>query len=1065
MKKTMRRNAIIEIMSSFSRFIAIFAIVMLGVGFFAGLRSTSAVMKDSADRYFDGQNLMDLHLRSTMGFTAEDAEAVRKTSGVSGVMATYAADVLAERETGLKAVRILALPGKSSKNADINRPRLIRGRLPEKSDECLIDSNQLRYTPDLIGSTVTVSGQTPAGTLDLLRCRKFTVTGIAESPAYISLDRGTTNIGSGSIAFFLMIPADGFSSDYFTDIYATVEGASGLAGYSDKYGDLVEETAERLKTLAAERENIRYEDIMSEAREKLNKAEHDLADARSEADAKLAGARADIDKAEADIKAAEEKLKKSEEELSSAKIQLARKEKEYAEETEASQKRLDTAAAAITAGRQNIEKNQKALDSGYESLGLLKQQIEALDMAGKTEEAAALAQQAAVAENQLRSSAAALEQARAGIAAKEKELETGRAALEAAKSKAEAVFDKARKDIVSNGNKLKKGRAELASAKSKLSEGWKKYDAQKADADKRLQDAQSEIDKGRSDMQKIKKPVWYVLDRNTNPGFVSYGADADRIDAISKVFPIFFFLVAALVCLTTMTRMVEEQRGQIGIFKALGYGKAAIAAKYLFYAGSATILGSAAGLALGFLTFPAVIYKAYGILYTLPPAMLEFNVRYALVSSLMAIISTFAATFWACWNELAEVPAELIRPKAQAPGKRVFLERIPLLWERLSFLRKVTMRNLFRYKKRFFMTVLGVGGCTALLLTGFGLRDSIMGIVAKQFGGIHVYDAVISLKDAGSSTADTVLNRGLPTFAESSLYAMQTSVDAKANGNKLAANLIVPEYAEKLGDFIVLRDRATQKPIVFPQPGKVVLSEKLSLKLKVRVGDRISLNTGGLEDREAVVGGVTENYVYNYIYMTSGDYAAVFGKQPEYRQVLVKLAGSADVSEEAEKTLSENILKNENVSLVNFTAKSRRDFDKTMKSLNSVVVLIIVFANLLAFVVLYNLTNVNITERLREIATIKVLGFYDREVSAYVYRENFALTFIGMLIGLAGGIFLHRFVVRTAEVDIVMFEREIKFMSYVWSILLTFAFTALVNFVMYYRLRGINMVESLKSSE
>ncbi len=1065
MKKTMRHNVLIEIAASFSRYIAIFAIVMLGVGFFAGLRSTSAVMKDSADSYFDAQDLMDLHLRSTMGFTADDAAAVRKTSGIRELMATYTDDVLVERETGLKAARIMALPDGSAGNGAINMPKLIQGRLPKKNDECLVDSNQLRYTPELIGSTITISGQTPSSALEMLKNREFTVTGIAESPAYISLDRGTTSVGSGSIAFFLMIPEEGFNSDYYTDLYAAVEGALELSSYSDAYGDLVGKTEDRLKILADEREDIRYEDIMADAREKLGNSEKALTDARAEADAELAKAREDIDSAVSEIERNEEKLQKFEQELLSAKAELAQKEKEFTEQTADSQKRIDSAAAAIVEGKQKIARNQAALDSGYASLEAFKQQIAALNTAGKTDEAAALSLKAAVTEKQLKVNAAALDRAKADIAAKDKELEAGKAVLDAGKAKAYAEFEKARKDITASEDKIEKGRAELAEAKSKLSEGRKEYDAQRVDADKRLQDSQTEIDKGRADVEKIKKPVWYVLDRNTNPGFVGYGADADRINAISEVFPVFFFLVAALVCLTTMTRMVEEQRAQIGTFKALGYGRAAIVSKYLFYAGSATILGSAAGLTLGFLTFPFVIYKAYGILYTLPPAILEFNVRYALISSLLAIASTFAATFWACWNELAEVPAELLRPRAPAPGKRVLLERFPAVWNRLSFLRKVTFRNLFRYKKRFFMTVLGVGGCTALLLTGFGLRDSIMGIVAKQFGGIDIYDVSISLKDTGTSSRDSALNRELQPLAGDSLYVMPASVDVKANGNKMTSNLIVPEKAEKLEDFIVFRDRATQEAIPFPQPGKVILSEKLAIKLKVRAGDKISLNSGGLDDKTAIVGSITENYVYNFIYMTAEDYTAAFGKNPEFGQVLVKLSGTPDNSEEDEKVLSEKILKMENVSSVNFTAKSRRDFDKTMKSLNSVVILIIICANLLAFVVLYNLTNVNITERLREIATIKVLGFYDNEVSAYVYRENFVLTFIGTLLGLVGGIFLHRFVVQTAEVDIVMFERNIEFMSYVWSALLTLAFTALVNFVMYYRLRGISMVESLKSAE
>lgn len=567
-------------------------------------------------------------------------------------------------------------------------------------------------------------------------------------------------------------------------------------------------------------------------------------------------------------------------------------------------------------------------------------------------------------------------------------------------------------------------------------------------------------------IDELDEPEWYVLSRNTNPGYVGFGSDSERIDAVASVFPVFFFLVAALICLTTMTRMVEEQRTQIGILKALGYGKGTIAAKYMIYAGTASVAGSLVGLAVGFWIFPTVIWQAYSISYNLPAIILSFNVKFALISSLAAVLCTSLATLWACYNELVCVPADLIRPKAPPAGKRVLLERISGLWNKLSFSQKVAARNLFRYKKRFFMTVIGIGGCTALLLTGFGLRDSISNIVSHQFGEIHKYDMIISLADAGNSQDGNDLNDHLNELTGNSLYVMQSSIDAiSPSGEMINMYIFVPEDADKLNDFVSFRTRIGKDPVQFPSDGKAVITEKLATQLKVSVGDEISLKESEFNQINVIVGGITENYIYNYVYMAPDYYESAFNEKPEYKQVLAHFTDRNNVTEEDEENVSNQILKLENVSSISFTTKLSRDFGNIMKSLDSVVLLLIVCANLLAFVVMYNLTNINITERTREIATIKVLGFFDNEVSAYVYRENVILTLIGVLAGLVGGIFLHRFVVLTAEVDIVMFERSISVMSYVLSALLTFVFAGIVNLLMNSRLKRISMVESLKSTE
>jgi len=1034
MKPKMRRNLYKEITTTKSRYLAIMAIVMLGVGFYAGLKATSPVMKHTADHYYDTHNLMDIRLLSTMGFTEEDVLAVKQQQDLEEVWATYSLDILMASEGGQQNVaRLHALPRGARDGHGINLPMIIEGRLPDRSGECLID---IAYGA-AVGDTVRVSEANDQETLDMLKKYEYTVTGIVKSPLYISRDKGTSRIGDGSIAYFVIIPEEDFQLDYYTEILATVKGAKALDSYSEAYDQAIDAVKERLEPIAEERETIRYNEIMDEARAELDKGRQELADARKTAEDELSAAEEELKEASAKLDDSEKEIKEGEQALADAQAKLNREKKAFDTQILDAKKQLDEAEAQITKGYEEDEAGYAAFLAGRAYM--------------TPEEAAAFE--------------AALTQTRLQLEGAKNELESRKQAYESGKTKAESEFKAAQAEIDKNRRELEEGRKALNEGRAELEKGRKEYEEQKAKAYKELTDAEEELSEAEAEVARIKKPEWYVLGRDTNVGFMSFSSDTDRIDAISRVFPAFFFLVAALVCLTTMTRMVEEQRTQIGILKALGYGKGAIAAKYLIYAGSASLLGSAAGLVLGFITFPSVIYQAYGILYYAPPVRLEFNVAYALISSGIAILCTMLATLWACYHELASFPAELIRPKAPAPGRRVLLERIPLIWNHFSFLKKVTARNLFRYKKRFFMTIIGVGGCTALLLTGFGLRDSIMGIVSIHFGDVHTYDMVVSLENNSSANEDSEINRLLPELGNESLYIMASSVEASGRDETLTAYLWVPEKSEDLNGFVRFRERESHEAVAFPQPGRVVISEKLSTRLKVGVGDAITLSIGGTDRCEAVVGGITENYVFNYVYMTAQDYADGFGKAPEFNQILVSLGEKNELTEEDEARLSETVLKAENVAAANVTGKSRREFGKAIKGLDAVVVLIIVFANLLAFVVLYNLTNVNITERVREIATIKVLGFFDREVSGYVYRENLILTLIGGLLGLVGGIFLHRFVVVTAEVDLVMFERTIHPISYVWSILLTLVFAGVVNFVMYFRLKNISMVESLKSTE
>ena len=603
-------------------------------------------------------------------------------------------------------------------------------------------------------------------------------------------------------------------------------------------------------------------------------------------------------------------------------------------------------------------------------------------------------------------------------------------------------------------------------AQKELDDAWAEYNDKKAEAEQELADGKEEILDAESEVREIEKGKWVLGDRSDNTSFSSYGDNADKIAAIATVFPVFFFLVAALVALTTMTRMVEEERGQVGTMKALGYTRGQIAAKYILYALAASLAGSAAGMLIGMQLFPRIILSAYNIMYDLPELLTPFNWGYGLLATGAAVACTLLATLNACWAELREQPASLMLPKAPKAGKRILLEHIGPVWRRLKFTHKVTARNLFLYKKRFFMTVVGIAGCTALLVTGFGLHDSISGIVEKQFDELAHYQMLVSLQDP-SALEGRDLSAILEDDSQITGYLAMTQEDATVvpeEGNEEDnVYITVPSDTGALNDYFTFRQRTTGEAVPFEE-GSVIITEKLAKRQDVGVGDTITVENADGKEAAFTITGVCENYVYHYLYMSADVYREAFGEGPEVNLLYCSLADGVDTPE-AEDELSTALLKCRDVAGAQFTHEITASFSQSLGSINYIVVVLIIAAGALAFVVLYNLTNINITERSKELATIKVLGFYDNEVGAYIYRETSILALIGTACGLLFGIALHTFVIRTAEVDMVMFGRSIYPMSFVWSALLTILFSVLVNLVMYRKLKNISMVESMKAPE
>ena len=607
---------------------------------------------------------------------------------------------------------------------------------------------------------------------------------------------------------------------------------------------------------------------------------------------------------------------------------------------------------------------------------------------------------------------------------------------------------------------LSDARAELNDGETAYTDGLAEYEDGKAEAEDKIADARKELEQARRDIEDIEECEWYLLGRNTNTGYVSYSMDADRMGNLASVFPLIFFLVAALVCLTTMTRMVEEQRVTIGGLKALGYSKGIIAVKYVGYGFLASTVGALLGLAVGLTLLPWIICNAWNIIYTLGPIQYGLEPVTSAVACLAAIGTVTLSALGACFSTLAAVPAQLMRPKAPPAGKRVLLERLPFLWRRLSFNYKITIRNLFRYQRRFWMTVIGIGGCAALIVTAFGLRGSIFDIMDKQFEEIYGYTAQIGLVDKVTPGELREVTQALDEdpLAEGWLVCCSASMTAETDAYTVDCTVQVFPDQASMAPFIHLRHRTDDEPVTLSDDG-VVLTEKLASLLDVQPGDTITLD--GDSRVEVRVADVTEHYIQHYVYMTDAYYETVFGTEPRQNLVLADYP----VADPAAEDLERELVGLDGVTSLTRMEDTREIYGSSLESVDYAVILIIVCAAALAFVVLYNLTNINITERMRELATLKVLGFYDGELSAYIYRENVILTVFGVAMGMVMGKLLHQWLILTVEIDMLMFGRQLSLSSYAYAVVLTVLFSLLVNLAAHRKLKKLDMVESLKTVE
>ncbi len=706
-----------------------------------------------------------------------------------------------------------------------------------------------------------------------------------------------------------------------------------------------------------------------------------------------------------------------------------------------------------------VQSAESALAGQKEPLEIARVQLEQSQVALLTSQA------------QLQAGMVALAQAEAELNAGAEQLQQSAQQIE----QGSAQLNAASAQLSGAESDIQVGESELSDAETELADGWADFfegqqdlaqaraeaDLEFADAEEELADAEAELADAEAELADLEMPEWFVQTREAQPGYSSFENSVDSLRALAGVFPVFFFLVSTLVCLTTMTRMVEEKRTQIGALKALGYSKAAIAFEYLFYGSVASLSGAVVGAAFGITVFPIILWEAYSLMYNMPSLSLAIHPVYVPLSIGVSVLSTAGATLAACLGELHSVPAMLMRPKAPRAGKRILLERIPFLWKRMNFIQKVTSRNIFRYKKRFLMTIIGVAGCTALLLTGFGLNDTIGRVIPLQFEKINNYDATIILSEPSSSQEDSQLNETLSTFGEGlyfDQYSVEVDFEDKTSGN-MAVYLFVPEQTQQLQDFLRFYDPQTEEPFYLGDTEGVVLTQKLADVLGIQAGDTATLYYDDAP-LQVPVAAIAENYFSNYVYITPEFYENIFGKNPEFDSVWLKTAEDVET-----QTALEAILQDDNVLGALDTVDFRREFSDMMSGLDAVVLLAIVSAGALGVVVLYNLTNINITERTREIATLKVLGFYPREFAAYIYRESFFLTLLGSLFGLLLGVALHRFVMQAAMVDDLLFSPYIAPGSYFLSVVFTLFSLAIVDALMLRNLYKIDSIESLKSTE
>ena len=1088
-QKSYRKNILREMKGNASRMVSLFGIVALGVMMLTGLMSIAPSMRSAAQKYYVQQNVFDLRVLSTLGLSDQDIDAIAATPGVEAVMPVKTLDLEAnwQGQEERMVVQLQALQQDPAADTDANMNRLVlrSGRMPQTADECVV--HVMGYQAEIAEGTVLTLPEDTEGT----KHKEYTVVGLVQDPQHISTDKESSTVGNGQLNYIAYVLDGELTADYYTACYIKAENAGQYDNYSQEYQDAVDQVADRLEQISDAQCVQRREQLMDTANEKLAEARQTYDDQKAEAEQKFAEAEQQLDDAQKQLDDAKAQLDAGEAELAQQKKnlpdtmqngadQLVDGEEqvlEFEEQLQQIQLLVNLKKVAdplLTYAQAALNNAQKALDdaepadeeyielrdalakaqAAYDNInGQLQGYQAQLDEGKKQMYAQGLISSPNLDNDQL------VVEAKAALRRLKVQLLEGQLQLTTGTATAYSQFEAARAQLDAGWQEYQAGVQQLADSRAQ-------YEAQKADAQQKLDEGLQQLTDAEEQVSKIKKGEWYVLDRNSTLSFVTFEQYADRMAAIARVFPVFFFLVAALVASTTMTRMVDENRLQMGTLKALGYSNVSIAGKYLLYGIAASVLGSIVGIAVGFVVFPTIFWYAYRtMMFSIPTFTLQFYPGLALGSMALSAAVIGLATLQACRASLKEKSAALLLPRAPVAGKRILLEYLTPLWKRMSFSQKTTARNLFRYKKRFFMTVLGVAGCTALLLIGFGIQDSLLPMLTKQTTELTHADLTISLSDEKALT----MENGLADLLDSSSgitswgrYYTKSVTLYNAAGEKETVSLVAANDESQMTEYFTFRTRQGHKAIAFDD-SSVILTEKTASKLGLSVGDSFEVETADGGRRSLTLTGITENYVFTRLYLSQAQLKTLNGGAlPAWNAVY----GQTDCPTDAARTsLSSAILACNYVSSVSFIEDTTQMFDGLIGCLNYVVMLVIVCAAALAAVVLYNLISVNLGERKKELATIKVLGFYDKEVYRYIFREIDLLSLIGSLVGLVVGIPLHQFIIRTVEMDQMMFIRSIAPRSFVFSVALTMLFNFAVCLLMRRHVRQISMVESMKAPE
>ena len=1097
-----RKNILREMKGNMSRMVSLFGIVMLGVMMLTGLMSFAPSMRIAGQEYFVQQNVFDLRVLSTLGLSEEDIGAIQNTEGVEAVMPVKYLDTEAQwkgkDDTVVVRVQQLDADPEADTEENMNRLVLLSGRMPQADNECVV--HVMGYDAEVeLGAVLTLPDDT-----ECIKYKEYTVVGTVQDPQHISTDQESSTAGNGRLNDIVFVPDGSLTADYYTVCYIKAKDAAQYDNYSNEYQAAVDVVADRLEAISDAQCVQRRAQLIDTANEKLDEAKQTYSEKKAEAEQQFAEAERQLDDAQKQLDDARAQLEAGEKEYNAGKVQLSQQKQNLPDTMQSGADQLVSGEEQLLEFEDQLQQIELLVNLKKVADPLLNYAQAALDNAQKAldeaepedEEYTELRQALAVAQssyddiyNQLQGyqqqldagkqqmyanglissptldNAQLVTEAKAALRKMKLSVLQGQLQLTTGTATAYSQFEAAEQQLADARTKLDNGWTEYNDGVEQLEASRKEYESKKADAEQQLADGQQQINDAEEQVSQIKNGEWYVLDRNSTISFVTWSQYADRMDAIARVFPVFFFLVAALVATTTMTRMVDENRLQMGTLKALGYSKASIAGKYLFYALTASVLGSIAGMAIGFVVFPSIIWYAYQMIFSLPTFHLHFYPGMAAASVLISAAVIGLATWSACRASLHEKTAALLLPRAPVAGKRIFLEYITPLWKHMSFSQKTTARNLFRYKKRFFMTVLGVAGCTALLLIGFGIQDSILPIISKQSTELTHNDLTISLSDEKALTLQNGLGDTLDGSSQveswGAFYTKSVSI-YNAAGESASVSVVGAEDDARMTEYLTFRTRKGHNAIPFEE-NSVILTEKTALNLGVQVGDSIWVESSDGERVEMTLTGITENYMFTRLYLSNAQLQKFLGTSDiAWNTVYGKT--SCDTSAACD-AMREVLLACNYVSSVSFTEDTTSMFNNLIGSLNYVVILVIVCAAALAAVVLYNLISVNLAERKKELATIKVLGFYDKEVYRYIFREIDLLALIGSGLGLLMGIPLHKFIILTVEMDQLMFIRTIAPRSYLLSVALTMIFTLAVCFVMRRHVKRISMVESMKAPE